>query len=194
MGMQIGVLALIPPRVFSRLMGELRLRYPEARITALVGTDELRNPVSAGAADDYLVWRSFGTRALISELRRRRFDLLVVAHGRDYYARATYWKALALALASGARGKLFCPDGQLGARAVPRGSLAAVLRSVWAVVSAAARGLARTFAAPVITLCVAAAGLVLVPIFLGIAVADLVAALAGDRGRPGRSRARPRQT
>jgi len=192
MGLSILAVALVPRALFARMLDDLRARYPGARLTALIGSEELRDDSSGTAPDEYLLWRSFGTRALIGELRRRRPDLLVVAYGRDYYTKATYWKALALALASGARGKLFCPDAELGKQSAPRGNLSALLGSSGAVASAVGRGIAKLLAPPLISLYVGAAGLLLIPVLVAIALADLVASLAGVGARPGRSRIRPR--
>src|SRR5512140_893470 len=109
------VIALVPPEDCSRFLEELGQRYPGAAVTALVGSPDLE--VMNGAADppEYLRWSAFGGRALLAEVRRRRFDLLALPYTADYCHRLTYWKALALAAGSRARGLLFCEQARLPA-------------------------------------------------------------------------------
>jgi hypothetical protein len=195
MGLRIVVVALVPPALFHNLVAGLRARYPGTYLIALIGTKELQDHASHARADEYLHWPSLGTRALIAELRRRRADLLVVAHGRGYYSTLTYWKAVSLALLSGARAKAFCPDGELTQRLVPRGNLAALAGSLAAVACATGRGIWRTLARRLTTVYISAAGLLLAPILVGIAISDLAAAPArwtrAGRDWPGRRQRYP---
>lgn len=190
MGPRILVVVLVPPDILKRLLQELRGRYPGARVTALAGTGEpRREPDADSGTDDYLHWGSLGARALVSEIRERRYDLLVVAHGRDYYRKLTYWKAVALAVASRARGKLFCEDGKLGSQRVAIDQLATFSAGVGALTGAVFR---KWQHAVLVSSYVAAMGLLLLPVLIGIAVTDLADWLSGARGRASRS-ARPGQ-
>ena len=111
------VIGLVPAPDFARFLGDLRARYPDATVTALVGNPELRG--GSPRADEYLLWGDLPPRALAAELRRRRFSLFVVAFNREYYFTATYWKILLLTIASRARGVLFCEQARLPDRITP---------------------------------------------------------------------------
>jgi len=107
MAQRLLALRLMPADEFERLLGALRARYPGAEIVALSGAGEVPE------ADETIDWRARPRADLLADLRRRDFDLAVVAHGRDQYASRAYWKALALASASGAKARLLCQDGDL---------------------------------------------------------------------------------
>lgn len=109
------VIGLVPAPDFSRFLGELRARYPEASLTALIGHPSLRD----GGAEDYLLWSDYSPRVLADELRRRRFSLFVIAFNREYYFTLTFWKVLLLILASRARGVLFCEQARLPEKVTP---------------------------------------------------------------------------
>ena len=194
MGPRILVVVLVPPDILKRLLQELRGRYPGARVTALAGTGEpRREPDADSGTDEYLHWGSLGARALVSEIRERRYDLLVVAHGRDYYRKLTYWKAVALAVASRARGKLFCEDGKLApGERVAIDQLATFSAGVGALTGAVLREWKHAVLPMLISAYIAAMGLLLLPVLVGIAVTDLTDWLSGARGRASRS-ARPGQ-
>jgi hypothetical protein len=188
-------IALVPPADFLRFLRELRARYGDAEVTALIGSPELGGESGPAAADEYVLWGSLPGRALIADLRRRRFDLLLVAYNRDYCHRVTYWKALAIAIASGARGMLFCEQARLPQRAV----LPAVLGRPWpraaALMSAVfARGIPRVAAFLLAESLIALLGSLLVVVLAGIAAADAAEAVARGFGRSGRSRTSRRQT
>jgi len=166
MGPRVLALCLVPPDVFARLIEELRARHPESQIAALVGTTASGGAPSLADVDEVLDWRSLGRRALLAEVRKRRFDLLVVAHGRDQYATCGYWKALGLALVSQARAKVFSEDGRWG----ERGATSAVIG-----------GVANAALQVIQEICVAGLGLlVLLWVLVGVAVTDLTEALAGS--------------
>jgi hypothetical protein len=166
MAARVLVVQLVPIPVFERLIEELRKRHPGAHVTALAIGEVID-------ADEALDWRKLSRRQASAALRGRQFDLLVVAHGRDHYASRAYWKALALALASGARRKRFCAEGKLPGR----GLAAALL--VGAVFAGLRAG--QEVVAAVTGLLVLSAALVLA------AVTDLTEALlpvGRTRGRP----------
>lgn len=159
MGSHIIALRLVPPDVFERLLCDLRAQYPQAHITAVAGGEE-------SGADEMIDWRSLRGIALVRKLRELRPDLVVVAHGRDHYATRAYWKAALLALASGARARSFCEEGDLRRS---HGLTTGAGSALWQ--------LAQEF-------CVAAIGLlVFIPLLLMAALTDLTEALAGRAGR-----------
>ncbi|HUU53492.1 MAG TPA: hypothetical protein VMY87_01115 [Armatimonadota bacterium] len=159
MGSRLLALRLVPSDVFERLLGDLRARHPQVHVTAVAGGE-------AGGADDVIDWRDIRGLALVRKLRETRPDIVVVAHGRDHYATRAYWKAVLLALASGARARSFCEDGDLRR---PHGLLAGAGRALWQV--------AQEF-------CAAAIGLLVFgPLLLMAALTDLTEALAGGAGR-----------
>jgi len=169
-------ISLVPTGGLARLLAELRSQHPGAHVTALVGGSCGGTAFQIGA-DEVLDWQSPRGAAFVRDLRRREFDLVVVAHGDDQYASAAYWKAVALALASRARTKAFREHGAMRQRGLRE-----------AVIGGLARGLVQIaeglYAA-------AMALLLLFPLVLGVAVTDLSEVLVG--GRCGRSRQRPRE-
>ena len=179
MGASLLVIALVPPETFAPFLEELRQRYPEAGLTALVGTPELE--VGEGAArPEYLRWGAGGSRALLRELRRRHFDLLVLAYTKDYCHRLTFWKALALVAASGAKGLLFCEEARLPAVAAPVSRLARPLPRAGALLSAVVcRGLWRVLGWLLTELLILVLGAGLLLVLLAITVVDGADALLG---------------
>jgi len=181
-------IALVPPADFARFMRDLRARYPEVEVTALIGSSELLADTGPGAADEYLSWGSFGARSLLAEVRRGRFDLLAMPYNRDYCHRLTYWRALALAIASGARGVLFCEQACLPRQATSLEALARPWPRAGAFLSAIAiRGMPRVVAYLLAELLIALLGSMLAIVLAGIAAADLSETIAGGTGRRGRS-------
>ncbi|MDH4180201.1 MAG: hypothetical protein OEV33_06790 [Armatimonadota bacterium] len=159
MGSRLLALRLVPPDVFERFLRDLRAQYPQAHITAVAGGE-------APGADDVIDWRALRGLALVRKLREARPDLVVVAHGRDHYATSAYWKAALLALASGARGRSFCEEGDLRRS---HGLLTGAGRALWQVAQES---------------CAAAIGLLVFgPLLLMAALTDLTEALAGGAGR-----------
>ncbi len=128
MPQRILVLRLAPPETFAALLGELRRRYPACSITSLAASDEV------AGADDHIDWRGLGGRAVTGRLRRERFDLMVVAHGRDHYGTAAYWRAVGLAVASGARRVAFSEEGRWPGRGLAGALVAGVAGGIlrWA--------------------------------------------------------------
>jgi hypothetical protein len=189
---EILALALVTPEAFGQMLRRLRARYPEARVVALGGRPGQPEGGGSQAADEYLTWHSLGARPLIREVRRRRFDLVVVAHGRDYYASRVYWKAVALALMSGARGKLFCEDGRLGDETAPLARLTTGWAGGEAVARAVLRGLVKAAARGAAEVYVAAMGVLVAAVLIGMAVTDLteaaVDAFRGTGRRVGQAR------
>ena len=184
------VIALVPPADFSRFLRGLRAQYPDAEVVALVGSSELRLADGPDRPDECLSWGSYGARALVSEIRRRRFDLLVMPYNPDYCHRVTYWKALALAIASGARGMLFCERARLPGGPAPLSSLARPLARAGALLSAiAVRGIPRVAAFLLAELLIALLGSMMVIVLAGIAAADLGEAIAAGGARRTRNRA-----
>ena len=121
---RILVISIMAEGALAALLDDLKQRHQEAEITALVGAAPGR--ASRRAPAEYLVWGSFGRRRLIVELRRRRFDLVVVASGPDQCLSRGYWQALALAVLSGSHRTLLCEEGRLVRGWLP---LAALVRS-----------------------------------------------------------------
>jgi hypothetical protein len=194
MGPRLLVIALVPPADFSRFLREVRARYGDAQIAALIGSPELRGESGPAAADEYMLWGSLPGRALIADVRRRRFDLLTVAYNRDYCHRVTYWKALAVAIASGARGMLFCEQARLPQRVVPPAALGRPWPRAAALLSAVfVRGIPRVIAYLLAESLIALLGSLLVIVLAGIVAADAAEAVARGFRRSGRSRASRRQ-
>ncbi len=158
MGPRVLALRLVPEDIFERLLAQLRARHPEAHLTALAAG-------GAGEADDAVDWRGARGLALLRDLRGRRPDLVVVAHGRDHYATRAYWKAVLLALGAGGR-RCLCEDGDLDREhGVAAGAGRAALQAAQEI-------------------CAAGTGLlVLAPVLMMAAVTDLTEALAGGAGR-----------
>ncbi len=155
MARSVLALRLVPTEVFGRLLAELRQTYPDTRIVAVATSEE-----TAGA-DEVIDWRHARPRSLAAELRRRRFDLAVVAHGRDQYATRAYWKAVLLAAIARARETVLCEDGLLRRRhGIALGAIRAALQTLQEFYAGAT------------------AGVVLLPLILLVAVADLTEALA----------------
>lgn len=180
---RILVISLVPPEVLARMLAELRERHPEAKLTALVGVSWPDSRSAPAAADEVLRWGAGTGRSLLAEVRRRRFDAVVVGHGSDQYATRAYWKATALALASGCRCKRFLEDGAEGERGPAGAILGGAARAAVQLVDEA-------YAA-----CMGV--LLLLPLLIGAAVADFSETVSGGgrRGweRHGRRGARPRE-
>ncbi len=159
------IVSVVPTETLAKLVRAARERYPGAHLAVLCGGDE------EVGADERLSWRALGARRLVSELRRQRFALVLLAHGRDQYLQPAFWKAMAAALLSGAARKMDCPDGEMGSEA---GGLRLLAKGKWgAITQIGAEGY------------VAAVGLALLPILLGIAVTDAVGAAIGGRRASG---------
>ncbi len=162
------VVSLAPREVFARAVAELRRRNPDAKVTALSGTAGGEAGHAGVEADETLDWHATSGRRLLAEMRERRFDLMLVIHGRDQYASRTYWKAVGLAASSRARRKAFWEDGRPAERGLPGAALLGALRAGVQVVEEAY---------------VAGMGLVvLAPVLIAAAVTDLSEALGGKRG------------
>lgn len=168
MGLRVLVVSLAPREVFARAVGELRRRHPEAEVTVLLGTAGGEAGHAAVEVDEAVDWHAASGRRVLAEVRGRRFDLMLVIHGRDQYASRTYWKAVGLAASSRARRKAFWEDGRPAERGVARAALLGALRAGVQVVEEAY---------------VAGMGLVvLAPVLIAAAVTDLSEALGGKRG------------
>ena len=171
---RILVISIMAEGALAALLNDLKQRHQEAEITALVGTAP--GQAARRAPAEYLIWGSLGRRRLIGELRRRRFDLVVVASGPDQCLSRGYWLALALAALSGSHRTLLCEEGRL-VRGWP--PLAALMRS-------ASQLAAECY--------VAALGLVgLLPLLVAVAVTDLTE-LAARGGRQERRARRVKDT
>jgi hypothetical protein len=158
-------------------------------MTALIGSPDLRTN-GPGGADEYLLWGSFTGRQLLAEIRRWRLDLFVVVYNKDYCAKLTYWKAVALAILSGAKGKLFCEQGRLPGPSATLDRIARPSAGAAAVVSAIAiRGIPRVIIHLLAEAYVVALGSFLLLVLAGVVAADLGEALARPFGRGGRSQA-----
>ncbi len=189
MRVRLLVIALVPPADFSRFLRDLKARYTDAEVTALIGSSELRVESGSAPVGEYMLWGSLPGRALIAEARSRRFDLLVIPYNRDYCHRATYWKALAVAIASGARGMLFCEQARLPRRVVSPGALGRPWPRAAALLSAVfVRGVPRVAAYLLAESLIALLGSLLVMVLAGIVAADVAEAAARGFRRPGRSR------
>jgi hypothetical protein len=121
MPQRILAIRLVPPQAFAAVLTELRRRYPGCEITSVAGSDD------GAGADDHIDWRRVSGRSLPALLRSRRFDLIIVPHGRDQYGTAPYWKATALAAVSGAGSAAFCEDGRWPGRGLIATAMAGVL-------------------------------------------------------------------
>jgi hypothetical protein len=182
------VIGLVPRSDFTRFLGELRARYPEAAVTALVGNPELR--IENAGVDEYLLWGDFPSRALAAELRRRRFSLFIVAFNREYYHTLTYWKVLLLAAFSRARNVLFCEQARLPTRIAPLSHLGgAPLKVIVAWIALICVQLVRLVTIGLTHLIIFVLGSVLILVLLGIVAVDTGVAVAQLLGRPRRNQA-----
>jgi len=171
MALRVLVVSLAPREVFARAVGELRRRHPEAEVTALFGTAGVEAGHAGVEVEEAIDWHAATGRRLLAEVRRRRFDLMVVIHGRDQYASRGYWKAVGLAAGSRARRKAFWEEGRPAEWGLPRAALLGALRAgVQVVEEAYAAGMGLV---------------VLAPVLIAAAVTDLSEALAGKRGAGG---------
>jgi hypothetical protein len=183
---RIGVIGLVPAQEFATFLRGLRSRYPEAAVTAVIGSPELHRD---GAADEYLMWGSLGARALLGEIRRRRFDLLAVPYNREYLYTFTFWKALLLAVLSRTRALLFCEQAQLPERLSlqalgrPRALAGALLSAAWNMVAQPLIFLAREAV-------IIAVSSLLILVVAGIIVVDGWEAVTRAVARRGRNRRR----
>jgi hypothetical protein len=146
---------LVPADVFARLLCRLREENPRAHITAVAASEHIAE------ADATLDWRRTSGGRLAAELRRRRFDVAVLAHGRDHYTTRAYWKAVLLVRLARAREVLLCEEGRLDRQ---HGFLASTGRAVL-------QALEELYAA-------AFALLILLPLLLAAAATDLTEAAA----------------
>ena len=186
MGPRVLLISLVPPAVLARMLQSLRASLPEGHMTALLGAPDAAPSRASARPDELLDWRRLGGRALVAELRRRHLDLVVVAHGGDHCLTCSYWKALALALCSGARAKLLCEEGRLSSQV----TRLAHHPSTWAGLLAPTSLLGRSAAGAALLAAqeayVAATGLLLLaPVLLGIVITDLTEALSGGRSAGG---------
>ena len=111
MGAQVLLISIVPTEALETAIWALKTRYPGVRVTALVGAVPPRN------ADEVIAWPGLGVRRLRTELRRRQFTVAAVVHGGDQYLRRGFWKAVLVALLSGAQGKaLVRPPGRRAIR------------------------------------------------------------------------------
>jgi hypothetical protein len=161
--MRVLVLSLVPSEVLAGLLDKVKAGHPDATITVLTGRSDGR------LGDEIWDWRARTAADLRREVKARRFDAALIAHGRDQYAASAYWKALALAALSGARRKRVCPEGRVPGRKLPT--------AVGAGLAGAAAILGQHL------LAAAFASALLLPL-LALAVAvDLVRALTGGGAR-----------
>ena len=152
------VISIVPEARLAALLYDLRSRYQGAQVTALVGT----SPTAAArrGSAEYVVWGSRRVGRLIGEFRRRNFNLVLVAHGRDQCLSRRYWGAVAVAALVGSFSMRLCEDGKLARSTIPAGALGR------AVAQLAAEGY------------VAVTGLLwLLPVLVGAAVVDLTEAM-----------------
>ncbi len=173
------VIGLMPAEEFARFLRDLRARYPESTLTAVVGSTDLQT-VAGQSADECLLWTSLPGRALVEELRRRQPVLVAVAYNPEYVVTRTYWKALALTILARAKGALFCERGRLPERTSTLHVLGRPLTYLAAVYSAIARSLGRYLIRYLQLLLIFVVSLPLVFVLIGIVLVDLVNA------RPGR--------
>ncbi len=185
---RIVVIGLVPAKSFREFVEELRTRYPDASVTAVVGAPELE-PVARETAEECLLWQSLPARTLLRELRGRRADLLAVPYNREYGHTATYWKVFALATASGAKGLLFCEQARLPERVDPLPALGRPGRRLRSLLAAAWRVITR----PILYLLteivvISLTSLLFLLVLLGIILVDLVDTTVGAVVRRGRNR------
>jgi hypothetical protein len=158
MARRVLAIQLVPEEEFAELLSELRACDPEAEAVALAAAEEVP------AADGTIDWRQYRRGELMEELRKGRFEKVIVAHGRDHYATRAYWRAILLARAVGAREVVLCEGGALAGRhGMGAGGGQAIMH------------LLQECAAGVLGL------VVLVPLILGASVADLLGATVGAR-------------
>lgn len=163
------VVSLTPREVIARVVRDLRRRQPDAEVTLLAGAAGHGDGRAAGA-DQVLGWHDRSALGLVREVRRRRFDMMVVAHGDDQYASGRYWKAVGLAALSRAREKAFWEDGRWS----ERGTLA----------GAAIGGIRGAFQAAAEAYVAVVGVLIFFALLIGVAVTDLSEAVVG-RGAAG---------
>ncbi len=186
----IVVIGLVPAEDFTRFLREVRQRYPEATLTAVVGAPELQAPAREGA-EECLLWSDFPARALVEELRRRQPMLVAVPYNPEYAASRTYWKALALATLSRSKGVLFCEGARLPEGATTLRRLGRPTTHIAAVVSALVRGPVYRLGRLLEDLGLVVLCSPLVLVLLGIMLVDVARKAVGLVSRRERKRARP---
>jgi MoaA/NifB/PqqE/SkfB family radical SAM enzyme len=95
------LIRLMPTATLVRLLRRLRRRFPDARLAAVLASEEGRPEVSE-VADEVVSPSSGGLLTTLSRVRRGGFDTVLLAGGADYGLGLSYLKAAALAWAVGA--------------------------------------------------------------------------------------------
>lgn len=168
---RILVISIVPEGPLAALVADLQARYQGASVTALVGA-EPRGAARRGSAE-FLLWGSRPARRLIGELRGRRFDRVVVAHGADQCLSGSYWKAVAVGLLCGGSSLVLCADGELTRKTPAAGAVGRAVVQLATEVYVAGLGL-----------------LLLGVVLLGVVVVEVTEGLAGGRRQPGRTAGR----
>jgi hypothetical protein len=184
---RIGVIGLVPAQDFAAFLSALHTRYPEASVTAIIGSSDLQLD---GAADEYLQWGSFGARGLVREIRRRRFDLLAVPYNPEYIYTLTYWKTLVLALLARTKGLMFCERAALPESSASLQALGTTRAIAATLLSLAANIIWQPVAYFLREAAIIALSSLLLFVLLGIIVVDGIGAVAGLLTRRGRDRVR----
>ncbi len=127
------LVSLTPREVTARVVRDVRRRQPDAEVTVLAGVAGHGDARAAGA-DQVLGWHDRSALVLVREVRRRRFDMMIVAHGDDQYASGAYWKAVGLAALSRARERVFWEDGRWSERGTLAGVAIGVVRGAFQAV------------------------------------------------------------
>lgn len=186
MAPRIAVIGLTPGPEFARFLRALRERYPEAAVTAVVGTPELQ-AAAESLAEDCLLWSSTSARRLLAELRRGRFALLALPYNREYRYTLAFWKALALTVVSRARGVLLCENARLPEPSVPLDTLARPRARATSLLAAAASILVEPPIYLARETAIAVLSSLLAIVALGIAAVDGVAVITEAVARRRRS-------
>ena len=172
------VIGLVPPPDFARFLRELRARYPEAKLTAVIGNKELQAVATQGA-EECLLWSSMPARALLNELRQRQALLIAVPYNPEYAITRTYWKALMLASLARAKSLLFCERARLPENDTSLHRLSRPLIQVTTILSAIGRAIGRRIARFVSDIVIILVSSPLLLVLLGIILIDLANVLTG---------------
>jgi MoaA/NifB/PqqE/SkfB family radical SAM enzyme len=126
------VIRLVPTQVLVRLLARLRRRWPHSRLYALIASPEGDRDIAEAA--EVICSQGLPPAALIRHLRQLRPHMAIIAGGADYVLSPTYWKALLVALLSGAKARRqWEPGDHLPGRSPARAARRALALRWWPV-------------------------------------------------------------
>ncbi len=123
------LIRLAPRQVFQRLVEQVRERWPEAHLTAVIASPEGETDLSALA--EVICSQEHSPLALIRQLRSLHPEAVILGGGADYVFKPTYWKAVVIARLTGAPIRLQWEAGEEAPGRPLRPAMRAALRRAW---------------------------------------------------------------